>query len=42
LTVPSVPSIACSTPTALAWDKSFQNMNEPSGRAIKTVHEDAY
>lgn len=42
LTVPSVPSIACSTPTALAWDKSFQNQNEPSGRAIKTVHEDAY
>ena len=42
LTVPSVPSIACSTPTALAWDKSFQNMNEPSGRAIKAVHEDAY
>lgn len=42
LTVPSVPSIACSTPTALAWDKSFQNINEPSGRAIKTVHEDAY
>jgi asparagine synthase (glutamine-hydrolysing) len=29
LTVPSVPSIACSTPTALAWDASFQNMNEP-------------
>ena len=42
LTVPSVPSIACSTPTALAWDKRFQNMNEPSGRAIKTVNEDAY
>ncbi len=42
LTVPSVPSIACSTPTALEWDKSFQNMNEPSGRAIKTVHDDAY
>ena len=42
LTVPSVPSIACSTPTALAWDKSFQNVNEPSGRAIKAVHEDAY
>ncbi|REH54620.1 asparagine synthase (glutamine-hydrolysing) [Tenacibaculum gallaicum] len=42
LTVPSVPSIACSSPTALAWDKSFQNQNEPSGRAIKTVHEDAY
>lgn len=42
LTVPSVPSIACSTPTALAWDISFQNQNEPSGRAIKAVHEDAY
>ena len=42
LTVPSVPSIACSSPTALAWDKSFQNQNEPSGRAIKAVHEDAY
>ncbi|OSY87259.1 asparagine synthetase B [Tenacibaculum holothuriorum] len=42
LTVPSVPSIACSTPTALAWDASFQNQNEPSGRAIKMVHEDAY
>ena len=40
--VPSVPSIACSTPTALAWDEAFQNMNEPSGRAIKTVHEKAY
>ncbi len=42
LTVPSVPSIACSTPTALAWDASFQNINEPSGRAIGQVHNDAY
>lgn len=42
LTVPSVPSVACSTPTALAWDASFQNMNEPSGRAIGQVHLDAY
>lgn len=42
LTVPSVPSVACSTPTALAWDASFQNMNEPSGRAIGNVHVDAY
>ena len=42
LTVPSVPSVACSTPTALAWDASFQNMNEPSGRAIGAVHNDAY
>jgi asparagine synthase (glutamine-hydrolysing) len=42
LTVPSVPSVACSTPTALAWDASFQNANEPSGRAIGNVHLDAY
>ena len=42
LTVPSVPSIACSTPTALAWDASFQNINEPSGRAIGSIHMDAY
>ena len=40
--VPSVPSVACSTPEALAWDKAFQNMNEPSGRAIKDVHLDSY
>ena len=36
LCVPSVPSVACSTPDALAWDASFTNQNEPSGRAIKT------
>lgn len=40
--VPSIPSVACSTAEALAWDKSFQNQNEPSGRAIKDVHEKAY
>ncbi|MDR3269176.1 MAG: asparagine synthase B [Tannerella sp.] len=40
--VPSIPSVACSTAEALAWDKSFQNMNEPSGRAIKGVHMDSY
>lgn len=38
--VPSVPSVACSTAEALAWDESFKNMNEPSGRAVKDVHED--
>ena len=38
-TVPSVPSVACSTPEALAWDASFRNLNEPSGRAVKTVHQ---
>lgn len=37
--VPSVPSVACSTAEALAWDESFRNMNEPSGRAVKDVHE---
>ncbi len=42
LSVPQEPSVACSTKIALEWDESFKNMNEPSGRAIKTVHEDAY
>ncbi|MFI3267951.1 MAG: asparagine synthase B [Rikenellaceae bacterium] len=41
-TVPSVPSVACSTPEALAWDASFQNMNEPSGRAVKSIHNQSY
>lgn len=40
-TVPSVPSVACSTAEALEWDNSFKNMNEPSGRAVKDVHENA-
>ena len=37
-TVPSVPSVACSTPEALAWDAAFQNLNDPSGRAVGGVH----
>ena len=41
-TVPSVPSIACSTPIALEWDKSFKNMNDPSGRSVSNVHLDSY
>jgi len=41
-TVPSVPSVACSTPEALAWDAAFQNTNDPSGRAVKNVHQQAY
>lgn len=40
--VPSVPSVACSTTEALAWDTAFQNQNEPSGRAIKGVHNASY
>ena len=37
--VPSVPSVACSTAEALEWDKCFKDMNEPSGRAVKDVHQ---
>ena len=40
--VPSIPSVACSTAEALAWDASFKNQNDPSGRAVKGVHESAY
>jgi asparagine synthase (glutamine-hydrolysing) len=40
--VPSVPSVACSTPIALEWDEAFKNMVDPSGRAVKTVHEQGY
>ena len=40
--VPSVKSVACSTPEALAWDIAFQNANDPSGRAVKAVHNDGY
>ena len=40
--VPSVPSVACSSAEALAWDASFKNLNDPSGRAVAGVHEEAY
>ena len=36
--VPSVPSVACSTPAALEWDEAFKKNADPSGRAVKTVH----
>lgn len=42
LSVPSEPSIACSTPTALEWDEAFKNRTDPSGRAVAQVHEAAY
>jgi len=42
LSVPSVPSVACSTAEALAWDEAFKNMNDPSGRAVTGIHEQAY
>lgn len=42
LCVPQEPSVACSTKIALEWDEAFKNMNDPSGRAVAQVHEDAY
>ncbi len=40
--VPEGPSIACSTPTAIAWEKSFADNADPSGRAIRGVHQESY
>ena len=40
--VPGGPSVACSTPDALAWDASLQSVIDPSGRAVKSVHKDSY
>lgn len=40
--VPSVPSVACSTAEALNWDKSFSNINDPSGRSVKGIHNSAF
>jgi asparagine synthase (glutamine-hydrolysing) len=42
LCVPQEASVACSTQIALEWDESFKNMNDPSGRAVANVHDDAY
>eukprot|EP00741_Cyanophora_paradoxa_P021743 tig00000241_g20986.t1 len=36
--VPWGPSVACSTPAAIAWDKAFQNNADPSGRMVN-VHD---
>jgi len=40
--VPEGPSIACSTPTAIAWEKSFADHADPSGRAVRGVHQQSY
>lgn len=40
--VPSVPSVACSTAEALNWDKSFSDINDPSGRSVKGIHNSAF
>ena len=42
LSVPSEASVACSTAIALEWDAAFKGLNDPSGRAVKGVHEQAY
>ena len=42
LCVPSVKSVACSTEEALKWDESFNNLNDPSGRSVKKIHNDSY
>ena len=42
LSVPQEASVACSTKIALEWDEAFKNMYDPSGRAVASVHEDAY
>jgi asparagine synthase (glutamine-hydrolysing) len=41
-TVPGGKSVACSTPEALAWDKALSDVIDPSGRAVTSVHDDAY
>jgi len=42
LCVPQEPSVACSTKIALEWDEAFKNLNDPSGRAVAQVHDEAY
>ena len=41
MSVPSEPSVACSSKAALKWDASFSGKNDPSGRAINN-HENNY
>ncbi|KUJ00257.1 asparagine synthase B [Vibrio sp. MEBiC08052] len=40
--VPGGPSVACSSAKAIEWDESFKNCIDPSGRAVKNVHQEAY
>mmetsp|Transcript_42057 Transcript_42057/g.50987 ORF Transcript_42057/g.50987 Transcript_42057/m.50987 type:complete len:569 (+) Transcript_42057:118-1824(+) len=42
LTVPGGPSVACSTAAAVKWDKAWENLMDPSGRAAVGVHDAAY
>lgn len=41
LSVPHEASVACSTAIALEWNKAWKGQNEPSGRAVRDVHNDA-
>lgn len=41
-TVPSVKSMACSSPVALQWEKAWSEAADPSGRAVSGVHDEAY
>jgi len=41
-TVPGGPSVACSTPEALAWDAALGQLADPSGRAVRGVHKESY
>jgi len=40
--VPGGKSVACSTPEALAWDAKMAALTDPSGRAVRDVHEQGY
>ncbi len=40
--VPGGKSVACSTPEALAWDRALSDVVDPSGRAVRGVHEHGY
>ncbi len=41
-TVAGGPSVACSTPAAMAWDPAFAALADPSGRAVRDVHRQGY
>ncbi|MDQ3016117.1 MAG: asparagine synthase B [Bacteroidota bacterium] len=40
--IPGGPSVACSTPQAILWDKSLSEITDPSGRSVRSVHKQSY
>lgn len=40
--IPEGPSVACSSPAAIAWDAAFAANPDPSGRAVRDVHRAGY